>query len=383
MVNLRALKISLWHCCLAVCLVGCGTTWFTPPTPTPLPSKSFPLKFLWETQTSSYTTLPLRHSGSVLLSLNLENVSALDTDTGKILWADNQFGAGNPEFWSVSGNSLIHIGSSFPLPKKVFSVDVTTGDLLWSSEDFLYIEAIAIGASKVFALGKGEVSALDFQTGTTLWRTPISGMSLTSIVYDYPSNAVYVFGRGDDEDKTYKLNGDDGQLIDQLLFPPDLRGYWSTQYLPFAPGLIRCDTAFLNLPTNHIFLADTIGRGWGSSFSEVILGNTFYFPNQMGGIRAMALDTQTVLWDYVPAQSFELISNLVVIGSTAYVMASDGTIRAIDNATGQEIGWVNAYSENHLSGNSSSMGAPFKSLDTDGVRLFVSFGDNKVYAFGP
>jgi outer membrane protein assembly factor BamB len=126
---------------------------------------------------------------------------------------------------------------------------------------------------------------------------------------------------------------------------------------------------------------DGVAKQW----FPLIVSDTMYLNTFSGSLIALDLTGFNEKWKYTAYshnQPISIISNVAVVGSTGYAIANDATLHAFDLITGNEIGWWRAPAvvDWQLKPGRYS---PIAGVESDGKRLYASFGTNTLYAFGP
>lgn len=123
---------------------------------------------------------------------------------------------------------------------------------------------------------------------------------------------------------------------------------------------------------------DTGNRVWQfnkrPNFFNVI-GDRVYVSSDCCALHALEFSTGQLLWE----RPLPLLtgSEVVTVGDTGFVMLVDGSILAFDTASGADRGKL------ETTPHSVGMNVPDRGLGTDGTSLYATFGQNKVFAFGP
>ena len=122
-----------------------------------------------------------------------------------------------------------------------------------------------------------------------------------------------------------------------------------------------------------------------------------YLPALEDGVVAFNRVNYEVQWIYPPPSSTPTtdrvytLSQVALLDGIGYVIFSDVTLRAFDLETGQELGHWQPRVEDLIdwrvciypNPRSDCIESARAGLATSEDTLFVSFGDGKLYAFGP
>lgn len=153
----------------------------------------------FDTGGSIYLSAPAIDSGKVYVAGGEygKKLFALDVATGQKLWEHNLAGA--DQFIKISSpaaaNGVVYVSAGYP-NQKVFAVDATNGALKWqvtfgSVGDLNYLSSPAVAGDKVFVgTTTGKLVVLDAATGTSLYEYQTGGAVISSP--SISSGMVYV-----------------------------------------------------------------------------------------------------------------------------------------------------------------------------------------------
>jgi outer membrane protein assembly factor BamB len=167
-------------------------------------------------QTEPRSQVIFDFTSEVMITVNTSGVAY----GHELLWKANTTGTNYEESAVTYANDIAYIGSCSTHGDghdKIFAVDTTNGEILWSNYsgpgyvgpvidgDVVYIGSCSHGLDP----GNEYMYAFDRFTGEQLWKTPIYGGIAESIQYD--ESKIY-FCSGFYETKMYALNKVDGSI---------------------------------------------------------------------------------------------------------------------------------------------------------------------------
>lgn len=352
---------------------------------TPLALSHFSLQPAWTVQLNNTIMGPPRYAqGRVWVENVTPSVTyfAFRVEDGQPVWSyDAHEGIPEPEdayFLSgVSGDNLV-----FAPQHGIEAISLATGQRVWTASSFNPSVSLAFGPNTVFVSSKDGIVALDATTGTQKWE--VSDTFVSKIFYNDLTHHIIAPGS-----IAYSvIDAGTGQILyalDDTDYGHVGCGPNSMENLQLYFGRIYCHTVAFNAE-NGQYLA---GRPMEESFNfptPLINADSMYLPTVSGSIKRLALQTLAVQWEFVPAstngQSVGIASNIVINKGVGYAIANDATLRAFRIDTGQEVGRWQApkivYYWHYGSG-----ALPRVGVDTDGTRIFASFGTDTLYTFMP
>lgn len=181
----------------------------------------------------------------------------------------------------------------------VIAFDSQTGNLLWQSNDTNGQSIISL-QSKVVVGGIGEVFALDISNGNTLWSTSLPLSRSVTNMYNL-KNLIYV---DTVSSRYFVLDENSGEILQTVEYDASNLPYWR------------------NIPN---------GAYWQSPvfYNNYVYGRTGL---RIGRAFAIDVDNTSELW----STSDNVISNIWVTSSYAYVVTQDGKLLKINLKTGQQ-----------------------------------------------
>jgi outer membrane protein assembly factor BamB len=347
-------------------------------------SVAFPLEVLWRLDARGNLGVPPRYGDGHILVQSGSDTSlttvhyAVDAAGGGVLWQyATDIALGYYEFEStVIEDKLILSGDH-----RVEGLDLYTGTVEWLSTGYNSVSSIAASDSTIFVSSKDWVTALDPATGTIKWRDTFLPGYTFRVLYDEEANRVIV-----PADKYYLIDPDSGSPLQTTEI--DLGNGLSNCYrgLQVHVGRLYCESLVYDAMSGELLSAKDFDAN-DYLWLPLIVSDTLYLRTNAGTVKAVDTRTMTLKWEYHPLpgaadESPEIISNVAVLGSVGYAIADDATLRAFDTDTGNEIGWWQApYVADWRTGTWVYVVIP--GLVSDGERLYATFGDNTLYAFGP
>ena len=304
---------------------------------------------------------------------------AIDAKTGKPLWRNET--AGNfgywPYTWRVARGNLV---LGFHTGEYVEAIDLHTGKQAWISSGFNAVFGIETGLDLVFVSSKYELVALAAASGTVKWR--LDSMPPDSPVMYNPQTQHLVLPYT----KLYVIDAQTGRMLSTI--DRDIIHHCPTPFdgLQLYEGRIYCFEGAYEAETGKLISNTPFDLDPYLSL-PLIIDDVMYSRTGSGTVKAIALETMTLKWEYIPSIGLssrrpEIISNVAILNSVGYAIADDATIRAFDISSGQEIGWWEAPSV--VDWRTAKGGySPVAGVASDGDRLYATFGTKTLYAFGP
>lgn len=330
---------------------------------------TLPLPYKWSyTAATKIHGHPVAVAGLILLRTD-DSVIALKTETGERSWIvpAPAFASLSPDI-AIQGNVLLVVSDR---GSKVLAFDVRDGTVLWSQEPFGSLGKISTVATDnqrtyVGLVRAGvPIRAYDLQSGEPIWDNDLlvpSGYSVAAM--EINNNELYAVVGND----LFILDSRTGTL------KKTITGFYQGNNIQLVNHVAL--TWF-----NSTLLVKDVESGnriWQFNkrphFFNVI-GDRVYVSSNCCALHALQLSTGQLLWE----RPLPLLtgSEVVTIGNTGYVMMEDGSILAFDTESGADRGKL------ETTPHSVGINVPDRGLGTDGTSLYATFGDNKVFAFGP
>jgi outer membrane protein assembly factor BamB len=161
------------------------------------------LVWQFEAEHSIWST-PVYEDGVLYVGSLDKHLYALDAETGDLVW--EQALAGSISGAVVVGKDLIYVGS---FDKQLHALDKATGDIRWEvpeekSTDWIWASPVLTDETVVFSDKKGNVFAVEAESGRSIWDAQIDGDVVGSPVVS--NGIVFIASAG-------KLNGGETDVI--------------------------------------------------------------------------------------------------------------------------------------------------------------------------
>ncbi len=293
----------------------------------------------WEYRTESWVeSSPAVVDGSVYFGSQDGMLRALDAATGELRWEfDAEFGVDSAP--AVAGG-IVYFGAD----RGLFAVDAASGEPRWSLELPFRVGSPVVANGIVYV---GSVQAFDARRGWRRLRFRTYGLVASSVaVADTTVYAVTTAGRAvaiDGRARSAPLEHRVKQYTIQL---------WAMGLWP-RPR-----------PQSGSRWALRLDQG-GAYTSPVVAHDTMYLAGERGLV-ALDLAARELLWTFPAGSAFR--SSPALSGDTLYLGNNDGSVYAVDAATGTERWRVRTGGQ--------VTGSP---AVVDGV-LYVGSHDGNVYA---
>jgi outer membrane protein assembly factor BamB len=347
-------------------------------TPLAPVSHAFPLTVLWSFEAGGTIGVPPRLADGVVLIQSGSATSlasthyAIDAATGELLWkhtANSSLGYSKTT-WGVVGQNVVLANSD-----TVVALDVKKGSVAWTSSGYNAITSVATSGTDVFVSSKNWLTDIDGATGSIRWRnTSMPGYSYR-VLYDGGNNRLIV-----PAERYYVLDPRDGSVITATGANVDC-----VDDLRYYEGLLLCETITYDATTGDVIVSTDFGANDYAWFPPID-SNILFVRTDRGTVKAVGLPSMTSEWEYQPGantQSSEpqIISNVALMRQTGFAIADDATLRAFSVIDGSEVGWWQySYVADWRTGTWIYVVIP--GLFADGERLYATFGDQYLYAFG-
>lgn len=384
-------------------------------TPGKLSPSSFPLKLEGEVdlQGTTYES-PTYQDGLVLISSGIKknpsnisdflklfinnnpNVSwyGINANTGTIVWSQ----PARKNYARRCINSEHLVVSSNPSPfdstqssSSLMVFEPLEGKLVWQREDVRTV--ICSDSLVILGESRGWIEAMDIGTGQERWSgtTPTLGFSHWRIIYNSSTNQFFVRAATLSWDY-YFIDAATGKL-GKIIPKTDIEPNASSGHELFSDMLfIDNGRMFMNIwPDNgkdFVAVLDAQSGNvlhreprYGLFISHLVGLDAIYAYTEEMGIVAIDKDSYELKWNYPQPQhsansaQMEAVSSLVQLNGIGYIIFADATLRAIDLENGQELGYWQP----------TTLDLPKKvkaGVAASEDKLFVSFGDGKLYIFG-
>jgi outer membrane protein assembly factor BamB len=290
---------------------------------------------LWSVQTgSSVTTAPVRTGDTVYFALD-NGLLALDTASGRTRWHQKITGA---EVLVIDRDTLYAASDRGIL----YALDPATGRTRWRDQADGIIRRILPHPSGdlVYAAGDDGVVALDARSGARRWRVPVARFTT---VNNAAATSDTVYAASDDQ--VQAIDRRTGRVRWRLSGPVriDLQMADGAVYVGVGSALSKLDAATgkrqwsydvgpLDLTMNAL----TLARG------------VVYLNVALGRVHALDPATGRLRWSYpprdepdlrgphryVPGTNLDAFAPSVLHGGTLLTAFGDGTLHALDPATG-------------------------------------------------
>lgn len=353
---------------MGILQVACGTVLESlPGFQRQIEKSTLPLPYKWSYSAS--TTIdyhPIAVAGLVLVRTD-DSLIALNAETGEPRWmVPGQF-VGFPVI-AVQGNIILFASNT---PRSVQAIDLRNGTVLWTQEPYgprEHVTVIAtdkqrayVGLNRAFS----PLQAYDLSSGELLWVTdPLELSSGSAYALEVNENELAAVV----DSNLFILDSGSGAL------KKTISGFYQGNYLQLV------NQVALTWFNGSLLVKDvqTGNRVWQfdktPSFFNVI-GDRVYVSSDCCALHALEFSTGQLIWE----RPLLLLtgSEVVTVGDTGYVMLVDGSVLAFDTATGADRGKL------ETTPHSVGINFPDRGLGTDGSALYATFGENKVFAFGP
>lgn len=368
-------------CLLPACVGGKATE---DGYPTPKESQAFPMRVHWIFEAEDDLSVPPRPlQGLVVTQYPIrgtlrDRLLALDANSGSLIWQyEPDSSVSFVEHLSgIAGGVLILAGNEL-----VEAIDLKSGRPAWVSTGYLAVASIATSEDTVYVSSQRWVTALEAATGLIKWRnSSLPGYSF-QVLYDKEADRVIV-----PADKYYLLDAQTGKALTVAEVDPYNDPGDCYRDLQLYKGQLYCGPAVYDATTGQLLSWNDFGAN-NYLWISPIISDTLYLATDAGTVKAVDIETMAQKWEYKPqprtgSDSPEIISKVAILGSTGYAIADDATLRAFDVTSGNEIGWWQAtYVADWRTGTWEYVTIP--GVASDGQRLYATFGDKTLYAFGP
>ena len=345
---------------------------------------SFPLNLKWRVDLGSSTyERPAYENGLVFLPASNNGKRywyGIDANTSSVVWSQeleqyNFLRCLTPGYMVLSG------------PRSLIVLQTPTGEIVWQ-ESRPPAYTATCSKEMVFSSGvpRDSIWAYDLTTGKRLWMGTEPWMGFHGLIYN-PESAEIISRHGQ---KFYVIEAQTGVLKSSFVkitdAPDDLNTERGPMYV-IDRGELFVGGTVQDAQTGRIIHQEDQFKTFRP---PTVTTDTMYLSAYFGGIEAFDRADYSLKWVYQPQPSDPLnpLAPIVILNGTGYAIFSDATLRAFDLETGQELGywqpeasdlwWWPVCSFPPLLCDESARAGLAPSDD----KLFVSFGDGKLYAFG-
>lgn len=279
----------------------------------------------------------------VLIGSDNYKLYCVDLETGQPQWT---FEAGNPIFSSPAvWNGRVYIGEGlhYTVDAKLYCLDLRDGQVLWSYQTSSHVESSpTVADGKVyFGAGNDGLVCLDAMDGVVKWNYKDAYIAGGPLVVD---DRVY-FGSGYGSNALYCVSTADGQLLWRKDFAASVWGApsWADRRLYVAVGNGNFNESDENPfgevrcldPSNGSDIWRFTGTKDGVLTSVVVSGRLAVFGSRDGSL--YALDTATGKQVWRVCIGAPILSTPTVVAGRVLFGADDGQFRCLDLADGHEI----------------------------------------------
>lgn len=358
-------------------------------------SNSLALTEKWQFQSEDRIAFPPTTSDGIVFVKTTQSPIALDTssqsklvalnaETGEKLW-ESAFSGLFKDIGPIVSKGVVVVPVN--AQRALRGIDKETGEKIWelSGRDTSdYVHGLTMSDKFIFAasgIDPIRVFALDPETGKLIWEKSGEYPSRSLVDVIYQNGKLYVLFTTD----IYVLNADTGETLQKLrvgapsydrptydmdsLFMNPQKGIWS----------INLSNGVLNwaFTPECILLQDEGPTRQGRYFLYAPTPSTENVYVTGGCRKVFGLDKQTgmVKWEY-DNKNEGTISRMAILDDIGYIMFTDGTILGLDLETGTEVGRLTTSSaKGQWEVNRQGVAASLS-------KLFFTFGDNTLFAFG-
>jgi outer membrane protein assembly factor BamB len=324
---------------------------------------------------------PAVSGGKLYTGADDGNIYALDAKTGAVVWSKDVGGrwqglldygvlpTNQPRSSPVIIGNRLYVGA---LDGKVYSVDTSSGNILWSYQTLgpilgspaYYNGAVYIASTDINIGPNGTLYALNADTGTVLWasQVPQSGGSGTgSSTRDSPaSSPIVVVGARSNSSANAKV-------FDMILIGNN-GGEYGAKYV-VGYNLDGTQARFPNGTLYRLFSLEGTG-GSVQTLTPTYYNGTVYGASYLRGV-AWNITDGKVLWErWLIHNTYSSPAvSATVEGTKVYIGGDSGSVHILDGATGK------VFYSYHTTGVVASSPSIWNG------KMYVGSGDGYVYAF--
>ena len=384
-------------------LAACSPPGAVHPTPVAIPfaSHNFPLRFLWEYSTGAdgFLTLPLQTNDGVVVSATFDSSNqisiagqakpnvyfGLDASTGRLLWKYPTELGYFLGAWKLASGKMLLAGQG-----RVEALNLITGKIEWTSGGYSVVQSIDTSNDTVFAVSREVARGLDMASGVEKWTNPSLPKMALRLLYDGDTKRVVIVDKVPSPiSNIYLLDSESGSVLASFPTNSDYLacdgGSRLGEDFQVLHGRLYCVGTILDLTSGQVVLKSPDFE-YASYYlsAPLIESDTWYLTTADGNVRTIDLSSLKTKWEY-PGRPNPFVSfgpAVAVANGIVFAIANDATIRALNSATGQEIGWLRVP-DSQVSWGGPTDKACTTSITSDGHRIFVAYCGNRIYAFGP
>ena len=150
-----------------------------------------------------------------------------------VVWTADEFLSGHERaevLFAAADESYIYIIVEYEDTEKIYALDIESGELIWLRDLPGTVQVLAVENSTLF-VGGDHISAVDVDTGRTLWRFTPEGKVFCNLVI----GPDYVFA-ADSASQIYAIDKAEGRLVWQI----ELEGYAGWTFLVGGGQFLYC-----------------------------------------------------------------------------------------------------------------------------------------------
>lgn len=359
------------------------------------PVSSFPLELKWQVAlgNSSYD-YPVYRDGLIVMPAHTTLTSywyGIEATSGQIIWKRlfpkqglgfyNYLRCLTPEYLVISG------------PWSMYTLKAQTGQLLWGKERAY---TATCNEKTVFYsdVPRDSITAVEISTGREFWYPTTPRKSVGSVIYNFEPEEI--IARDIEFFTVDPKSGRVKQSFQKLGRPPTGDSAYRDPMYLIDQGQLFIGGTVLDASTGEVIHQEELY----TSYLPTVTTDAMYLSTHSAGVVAFDRHTFEIQWTYQPKRSawgqpVHPISSVAVLNGVGYAVFSDATLGAFTLKTGQELGywqmdWFDLARWPVCTSLWPECITPFigcspsaqAGLTTAENKLFVSFGDGRLYAFG-
>ena len=298
-------------------------------------SSTLPAKVLWQVELERPVDHPPLILDSAVIGVTSRSIYSLDKSTGQQQWKHSFTHWSNP-ISIASANGRIVYGHK---KGQVTALDTDTGQVVWQrflgdrDDGYFRVNNLLVDDKVVYVVSQPTaIEAIDLETGEPNWIVVGSETNITSrgaVIY-LQNDKLYVA-----TDEVHILNSATGEIIkqyEQSIKVSQLanNAFYGRAWVREAKDLTLI--ARLHSPSEMVL---------GDSCHAFVLpyafeADYFFAVGRCGGVFKLSQKTHKIQWEYRTQIVGE--SPLTIYQDTLYAMFDDGEIHAIDPITGKNKG---------------------------------------------
>lgn len=350
------------------------------------PDASFPLGLKWQVDLGRSTyERPIFQGGLVLMPADGVIGSrwyGIDAHTGQVSWRRQ---IDKYSFLRcLTAETLVLSGHwSF------IALKAHNGAVIWEKER---AQTASCSEEVVFynEVPAYSIQAADLSTGKKIWSGTEPRKSFSGLIYNSKTKEILA-KESTLPENMYIIDPSSGLLthsFDKVVYAPE-DGRWQRgpMYL-IDEGELFLGGTVLNAETGEVIHKE---EHYDSNTPPTVTADTMYLSARFEGVVAFDRATYDIKWIYQlqPSDPLNPLAPVAISDGVGYVIFSDATLRAFDLETGQELGYWQPSTDDlwnwrvctFPSPRSDCIESARAGLAASDDRLFVSFGDGKLYAF--